>query len=167
MRPIQLEIAELTVSNRKVLKLSTRTEESGPAPQGMEPAVSTTEVMLSGSEKKISPFRYGKAGSQPSMQVLPSVSERMPRCQAEVKEPVQLSGPDLLLVPVCDHSEQVEPGEFGKSFRVFKDRLGKCWKCFMPMTCDHAIVMNGAIHSCRLRTHQISELESARSEVNP
>jgi len=59
------------------------------------------------------------------------------------------------IAPFCDYSEPATRADLGTSFRVFEDIAGKCWKCFRPMTCDHAIVIFGKMHSCRVRTHDI------------
>ena len=55
----------------------------------------------------------------------------------------------------CEYVEPATPADLGTSFRVFEDINGSCWKCFRPMTCDHAIVIFGKLHSCRLRTAAI------------
>jgi len=59
------------------------------------------------------------------------------------------------VTPFCEHVEPAVPAEIGTSFRVFEDIAGQCWRCFRPMTCDHAIVIFGKMHSCRFRTHEI------------
>ena len=45
----------------------------------------------------------------------------------------------------------------------FMDRLGLHWVCLRPLTCEHAIVMDGRIHSCLIRSKQIKDLERGRS----
>lgn len=58
--------------------------------------------------------------------------------------------------PFCLTSKPVHPGELPSSFRVFVDRRGFAWLCEKPLTCDHAIILNGAIASCRVRTTQLN-----------
>lgn len=61
--------------------------------------------------------------------------------------------------PFCLTSKPVHIGELPNSFRVFVDRRGFAWLCEKPLTCDHAIILNGAIASCRVRTAQLNEAE--------
>jgi hypothetical protein len=61
--------------------------------------------------------------------------------------------------PFCKDCKPVHPGELSTSFRVFIDRLGYTWLCAKPLTCDYAIILGGAIASCRVRTVQLNEAE--------
>ena len=127
-----------------------------------DPIVSNPVHELVQKEKKvILQFRHGKVVHPSCVPGVRIVEEPMPRCQKPSAQPVQPAGDDLLLTSICDRCEPATPDQFGTSFRVFKDRIGKCWRCLMPLTCSHAIVMHGAIHSCRVRTSQINDLEKA------
>lgn len=71
----------------------------------------------------------------------------------------QLSRKNKNVSPFCDDCRQVEPTCQFTSFRQFVDRQGFMWFCFKPLTCPHAIVLNGAIASCRVRTAQLNQAE--------
>lgn len=58
--------------------------------------------------------------------------------------------------PFCQDCRSVNPGQMSTSFRIFIDRAGFTWLCSKPLTCPHAIVLNGAIASCRVRTSQLN-----------
>ena len=61
----------------------------------------------------------------------------------------------------CEHVIQITIDSPHTSFSEFLDRDGLRWHCFQPMTCDHAIVVNGSIVSCRVRTAQLNSPELA------
>ena len=72
------------------------------------------------------------------------------------------STPDIKIVPrFCIDVIQIAKDSPHVSFSEFIDRAGFRWHCFQPMTCDHAIVMHGAMISCRLRTAMLNESEKA------
>jgi hypothetical protein len=48
------------------------------------------------------------------------------------------------------------------SIREFTDRHGYVWHCFKAFTCEHAIILDGAIASCRVRTAELNAEEAAR-----
>lgn len=126
----------------------------------------TTDIKSTGQEKKvILQFRNREDGFQPGLSGLPTLAVPVLRRPQQGAEPVQLSKPDTLLSPWCENCVPVPDSHFGSSFRVFRDATGKCWKCFMPLTCDHAIVIHGAMHSCRVRSREIHEAEALNREV--
>lgn len=125
-----------------------------------DPIVSNPISELTQKEKKvILQFRHGEDRHKSGMRRLSIVEERMPGCQEPAAEQVQ-SVNDPMLVPFCDNVESVPADQLGTSFRIFKDRSGKCWRCLIPLTCDHAIVMEGGIHSCRVRSREINEIQT-------
>ena len=128
--------------------------------QQTDPIVSTDTTDLTQKEKKvIIQFRHGKDRHPSGMRRLSIVEEPVPRCQEPAAEPVQPVN-DPVLVPFCKHVESVTTDQLGTSFRIFSDRIGMCWKCLTPLTCPHAIVMEGAIYSCRVRSREINEIQS-------
>jgi len=46
---------------------------------------------------------------------------------------------------------------------VFIDREGLMWVCGGWKYCDHAIILNDKIHSCRVRSRQIKDDERGRT----
>lgn len=128
--------------------------------QQTDPIVSTDTTDSTQKEKKvIIRFRAGKDRHPSGMRRLSVVEETMPGSQEPAAEPVQLAN-DPVLVPFCKHVESVTTDQLGTSFRIFSDRIGMCWKCLTPLTCPHAIVMEGAIYSCRVRSSEINEIQS-------
>lgn len=139
---------------------SVNEEEGLTRQQQTDPIVSTDTTDSTQKEKKvIIRFRAGKDRHPSGMRRLSVVEETMPGSQEPAAEPVQLAN-DPVLIPFCDHVQPVSPSEIGTSFRIFSDRIGMCWKCLTPLTCPHAIVMEGAIYSCRVRSSEINEIQS-------
>jgi hypothetical protein len=61
--------------------------------------------------------------------------------------------PENIIVPrFCNHVLQIKIDSPHVSFAEFIDRDNLRWHCFSPLTCDHAIVIGGAMVSCRVRT---------------
>lgn len=54
----------------------------------------------------------------------------------------------------CDNCRSVMSNEPGDD-KTFFDSLGYRWRCYNPLHCDHAIVLHGVMHSCRVRTSDI------------
>ena len=126
----------------------------------------TTDIKSPGQEKKvILQFRHRKDGNQPGVSGLSSLAIPVLGNPQPAAEPVQPSPVHHVLSPWCDNCVPVRSAELGSSFRIFKDSIGNCWKCFMPLTCDHAIVMHGIMHSCRVRSREIHEIEAINREV--
>jgi hypothetical protein len=71
----------------------------------------------------------------------------------------QLSQENKKVSPFCRDCKPIAPGLLSTSFRIFTDRVGLTWLCEKPLTCDYAIVLNGAIASCRVRTVQLNAAE--------
>jgi len=57
----------------------------------------------------------------------------------------------------CTWCHPADPLEKGHDFHVFVDWDGNGWRCAIPYQCDHAIIMDGAIYSCRFLTLQLNE----------
>ena len=131
--------------------------------EGLAPGVqigSTADTKSTGEVKKvILQFRHGEDRHKSGMRRLCIVEESMPGCQEPAAEPVQPVN-DPMLLPFCDNVESVTVDQLGTSFRIFRDRVGKCWRCLIPMSCPHAIVMDGGIHSCRVRSREINEMQT-------
>lgn len=139
---------------------SVNEEEGLTRQQQTDPIVSTDTTDSTQKEKKvIIRFRAGKDRHPSGMRRLSVVEETMPGSQEPAAEPVQPVN-DPMLVPFCDHVESVPIDQLHTSFRIFKDRIGRCWKCLIPLTCPHAVVMEGVIHSCRVRSREINEIQS-------
>jgi hypothetical protein len=69
---------------------------------------------------------------------------------------IELSQKTKNVSPFCD---DCRPGDIQyASIRDFTDREGFVWHCFKPFTCEHAIILDGAIASCRVRTAALNEL---------
>lgn len=62
----------------------------------------------------------------------------------------------------CERCRPVQVSDRGIDYHVFIDRIGRGWYCAMPYQCDHAIILDGSIHSCRILT---SILNSAEREA--
>lgn len=62
----------------------------------------------------------------------------------------------------CTRCRPVDPLEKNHDYHVFVDRIGRGWRCAIPYQCDHAIILDGSIHSCRILT---SILNSAEREA--
>lgn len=71
----------------------------------------------------------------------------------------QLSLENKNVSSFCEDCKSVSPGELPTSYRIFIDRQGLAWLCSRPLTCQHSIVLNGAIASCRVRTAQLNLAE--------
>ena len=126
----------------------------------------TTYIKSSGQEKKvILQFRHREDGDQPGMPRLSTLEVPVFGRPQPAAEPVQQTAAHHVLSPWCEHCEPAFPRDPGTSFRIFKDSTGKCWKCFMPLTCDHAIVSNGTMHSCRVRSRELHEIEAMNREA--
>lgn len=52
----------------------------------------------------------------------------------------------------CTRCRSIDPIEKNHDFHVFVDRLGRGWRCAIPYQCDHAIIHDGSIYSCRILT---------------
>jgi hypothetical protein len=141
----------------------TKSEESGSATPCSDPAVSTVEQPLSGKVKKVSPFRYGETRSQPCLSILSPILTLVPGGKDQVTQQDIKTSDDNLRVSFCEHAVPVEPEELSTSFRIFKDKLGQCWKCYMMLTCDHAVVIHGVICSCRVRTKEIQAMQAGET----
>lgn len=46
---------------------------------------------------------------------------------------------------------------------IFMDRLGVMWVCSGWKSCEHSVILNGKVHSCRVRGKQITDLERGRA----
>lgn len=71
----------------------------------------------------------------------------------------QLSPENKNVSPFCQDCRSVAPGLLTTSFRTFTDRQGFTWLCEKPLTCDYAIILGGAIASCKVRTSQLNKQE--------
>jgi hypothetical protein len=60
----------------------------------------------------------------------------------------------------CGRVRVDNPDEKIHDFHIFIDRTGIAWRCPHPWHCDHAIIMNGCIHSCKVRTAELNEMEA-------
>ena len=74
---------------------------------------------------------------------------------------IELSRENKNISPFCKDCRPVNPQQV-PTFREFTDRHGYVWHCFKPFTCTHAIIMDGSIYSCRVRT---AELNAAEKEL--
>jgi hypothetical protein len=72
----------------------------------------------------------------------------------------QLSQENKNISPFCKDCKPINPTLLPTSFRIFIYRAGFTWLCSKPMTCEHSIVLGGAIASCRVRTAQLNEAEA-------
>lgn len=45
---------------------------------------------------------------------------------------------------------------------LFMDRLGLIWYCKAWNSCQHSIIVDGRIHSCRVRSQQIKDINRGR-----
>jgi hypothetical protein len=76
---------------------------------------------------------------------------------------IELSRKNKNVSPFCDNCR---PGDIQyASIREFTDRRGDIWHCFKPFTCEHAIILGGAIASCRVRTAQLNLAEQEREFI--
>jgi hypothetical protein len=126
----------------------------------------TADSRSAGQEKKvIVQFRHRENRDQSRVPGLSALAVPMLGSPQPAAEPVQQTGAHPVLSPWCEHCVSVRSAELGSSFRIFKDSIGKCWRCFMPLTCDHAVVMHGIMHSCRVRSREIHEIEAINREA--
>jgi len=131
--------------------------------EGLAPGVQIGSTVIPESTQKekkvILQFRHGKDRHPSGMRRLSIVEERMPGCEEPAAEPIQPVN-DPMLLPFCKHVESVTADQLGTTFRIFKDRIGMCWRCLIPLSCPHAVVMEGGIHSCRVRSREINEIQT-------
>lgn len=105
--------------------------------------------------KKVSAnFRNKEDEHQPGLPGLSTLPGGMLGSQVRTTDTGQADNVELL-ISFCEHAVPVKPEELRTSFRIFKDAIGQCWRCFMPLTCDHAIVIDGTMQSCRVRSREI------------
>lgn len=71
----------------------------------------------------------------------------------------QLSHQTKKVSSFCPRAYQVDPHH---SFHVFEDRENFFWFCPDPLGCDHAIILDGSISSCRARTAELNERSRER-----
>lgn len=43
--------------------------------------------------------------------------------------------------------------------KTFTDGFNYRWRCYKPFNCDHAIIINSRLHSCRVRTSEVRALK--------
>ena len=76
---------------------------------------------------------------------------------------------NINLPEFCNHVRIVIPvngsGERPFVFNEFKDSIGLTWFCFRPLSCDHAVVREGKLVSCRVRTASIKGTKTAGQEL--
>ena len=85
-----------------------------------------------------------------------------PDCQGKegTDAEIELSRKTKNVSPFC---KDCRPGDIQyTSIREFTDRHGFTWHCFKPFSCEHAIILHGAIASCRVRTAALNEQEAAQ-----
>jgi len=74
----------------------------------------------------------------------------------------QYSFRDKIISPrFCDNVIQITKDSPHVSFSEFLDKENLRWHCFNPMNCDHAILIGGAMVSCRVRTAMLKGQEPA------
>ena len=76
---------------------------------------------------------------------------------------------NINLPEFCNHVRIVIPangsGERPFVFNEFKDSIGLTWFCFRPLSCEHAIVREGKLVSCRVRTASLKGTKTAGQEL--
>jgi len=68
---------------------------------------------------------------------------------------------NIKLPEFCGHVRIVIPrdgsGERPFVFNEFTDSIGLTWFCFRPLSCEHAIIREGRLVSCRVRTASLKK----------
>ncbi|MFA5378392.1 MAG: hypothetical protein WC455_21740 [Dehalococcoidia bacterium] len=74
---------------------------------------------------------------------------------------VSIYKPKKVSMPLrfCTWCRPADPLEKNHDFHVFIDRKGRGWRCAIPYQCDHAIILDGSIHSCRILTSILNSEE--------
>ena len=123
--------------------------------------VGPTDITKStGKEKKVSgTFRHEKDDDIAGVPGLCPLSVPVLGGHVRAGDPGQARD-GTVLSPFCEHCQPVTIAELATSFRIFKDAIGQCWRCFMPLTCDHAIVIDGTMQSCRVRSREIHAIQA-------
>jgi len=82
-----------------------------------------------------------------------------PVCQGKegARARIMLNQESKNVSPFCKDCREAAWNWQNISVWEFVDRLGLCWHCFRPFTCDHAVVYHGRIEACRLRVTQLKE----------
>lgn len=110
-------------------------------------------------KKSSANFRNKEDEHQPGLPGLSTLPGGMLGSQVRTTDARQADNVELL-ISFCEHAVPVKPEELRNSFRIFTDSIGQSWKCFMPLTCDHAVVINGTIISCRVRSREIQAIQA-------
>jgi hypothetical protein len=60
--------------------------------------------------------------------------------------------------PFCDDCRSVMKSE-EEDRKTYTDSFGDRWRCYKPFSCDHAIIINARMHSCRVRTSEVRAMK--------